>query len=34
MEEYEDIFDPDYIDIESLIVDAMDFEICEHSSAG
>ncbi len=34
MENYEEIFDPDYVDIESLIVDAMDFEICECSSAG
>lgn len=34
MENYEEIFDPDYIDIESLIVDAMDFEIRECSSAG
>ena len=30
----EDIFDPDYMDIETLIVDAMDYEICEHSSIG
>ncbi len=34
MELYEDIYDPDYIDIEALIVDAMDYEICEHSSIG
>ena len=30
----DDIFDPDYMDIEALIVDAMDYEICEHSSIG
>lgn len=30
----EDIFDPDYMDIEALIVDAMDYEVCEHSSIG
>lgn len=34
MENYEEIFDLDYMDIESLIVDAMDFEICECSSTG
>ena len=34
MELYEDIYDPDYMDIEALIVDAMDYEVCEHSSIG
>ena len=34
MENYEDIFDPDYIDEEAFKMMCMDAEICECSSAG